>query len=151
MKNCLMVAGGIFLVLVLIGACAIGYVAYVGNKLDASSKTYVDECIPAIVSNWSKDELLKRASPQFHQAVAEDQVDLLFKKLSSLGQMKNYEGAKGDSNINYTTTNGKVITAYYVGKATFENGKAEIRIKLIQTDGMWQILNFYVDSPIFLK
>lgn len=151
MKNCLMVTGGIFLVLVFISACVVGYFAYAGNKLDVSSKAYVDECVPAIVSNWSKDELLKRESPQFRQAVNEDQLDLLFKKLSGLGQLKNYEGAKGDSNIIYTTAHGKVITAYYVGNATFENGKAEIRIKLIQTDGVWQILSFYVDSPTFLK
>jgi hypothetical protein len=53
--------------------------------------------------------------------------------------------------MSYTTQNGKQITAKYRAKALFENGEAEILIQLIEHDGKWQIINFHVNSPIFLK
>jgi hypothetical protein len=64
LRKFLVIIGGLFLVLVLVGAGFLGYAAYRGRDLDASSKAYVEENIPAIVSTWSKDELLKRMSPQ---------------------------------------------------------------------------------------
>jgi hypothetical protein len=41
---------------------------YTGNKSDASSKEYVDKILPQIISNWSKDELIKHASPEFRDS-----------------------------------------------------------------------------------
>ena len=69
MKKFLSIVGGIFLVIVVIGAGLIGYAAYQGRGLDASSKTYVEANVPPIISTWSKDELLKRSSPQLLKAV----------------------------------------------------------------------------------
>ncbi len=122
MKKFLSILGGIFLVLVIIVAGLFGYAAYQGRALDASSMAYVDENIPAIVSTWSKEELLKRASPQLLKIINEQpaQLDRLFQKLSKLGAMRSYDGAKGDSNVSYTTQNGKVTTASYIATAKFE-------------------------------
>gem|GEM_PF-5097444 len=60
---------------------------------------------------------------------------------------------KGDSNVSYTTRDGKVTTATYVAAATFENGEGNIKVRLIQSpsSGQWQFLNFYVDSPLLLQ
>jgi hypothetical protein len=96
------------LVLVIVVAGFVGYAAYQGRGLDASSKAYVEENIPAIVSTWSKDELLKRSSPQLLKAINEKpgQLDQLFQKLSALGPMVSFGEVKGDSNVTYTTQNG---------------------------------------------
>lgn len=53
MRRFLSIIGGLFLVLVLLAAGLVGYVAYQGRGLDASSKAYVEENIPAIISTWS--------------------------------------------------------------------------------------------------
>ncbi len=148
MKTFLMLVGGGALAIIAIVAVAFGYFAYLGNQLDASSKAYVDASVPAIVSNWSKDELLKRGSPQFHQAVSEEQANQLFEKLRGLGALQNYEGASGQANMSYTPQNGASTTASYKANATFQNGKAEIQVKLIQVDGSWEILGFYVNAPL---
>ena len=153
MKKFLSIVGGLFLVLVLVVAGFIGDAAYQGQGLDASSKTYVEANVPAIISTWSKDELLKRSSPQLLKVVNEkpEQIDQLFQKLSKLGAMRSFGDVKGDSNVSYTTQDGKVTTASYVATAKFENGEGRITVRLIQSSGQWQFLRFHIDSPLFLQ
>jgi hypothetical protein len=154
MKKFLAIVGGLFLVLVVAVAGFIGYAAVQGRDLDASSKAYVEANVPPILSTWSKDELLKRSSPQLLKIIDEKpgQIDQLFQKLSKLGAMRTFGGVKGDSNMSVTTQNGKVITASYTAAATFENGEAQVAVRLIQSpSGQWQFLLFHVNSPIFLQ
>lgn len=150
-KKVLIVLGVVFLILIFIGAAVIGYSAYVGVKLDASSKAYVDESVPTIVSTWSKDELVKRASPELRAMTSNGQLDQLFALFTKLGAFQSYDGATGESNISFTSKDGEVVTASYIAHATFENGKAEIKIKLIHHNDAWQILGFHVDSPLFIQ
>jgi hypothetical protein len=153
MKKFLIIIGSGFLVLVFLIACFIGYAVYQGQGLDASSKAYVEANILPIISTWSKDALLKRASPELLKSVNEksEEFDQLFKKLSKLGPMQKFGEVKGESNVAYTTQNGKVTSAAYVTAAKFEKGDVRIFIRLIQLSGHWQILSFYVDSPLFLQ
>ena len=152
MKKILSIVGGFFLLLVLVVAGFIAYGAYQGRGLDSSSKAYIEANIPPIISTWSKEELLKRSSPQLLKIVNEkpELLDQLFKKFSELGAMRSFGEVKGDSNVSYTTQNGKVVTASYVGNGMFENGEAHIQIRLILLSGQWQILSFHADSPLFL-
>jgi len=147
----LAVIGAIVLVLLLVVGGFIGYTAYIGNGLDKSSKEYVDDAIPAIVTAWSPDQLLKRESKAFQKATPDEQMVKLFEVFRKLGALKSYQGNKGEANISYTPENGKVVTATYVGSATFEKGDAQIRMVLTQENGAWKILGFRVDSPVFLK
>jgi hypothetical protein len=109
---------------------------------------------PAIISTWSKDELLKRSSPQLQNSLNEkpEQLDQLFQIFSKLGPMQSVGEAKGDSNVLYSTQGGKITTAAYVVTAKIKNGEARIKTRLIQSPaGEWQFLQFYVDSPVFLQ
>jgi hypothetical protein len=49
-KKFLAIIGGIALIAVLLIGGFVGYVAYQGRALDASSKEYVDKNIPLIIS-----------------------------------------------------------------------------------------------------
>ena len=153
MKKILSIIGGLFLTLLVIIACFIGYAAYQGRGLDASSKAYVEENVPPILSSWSKEDLLKRSSPQLLEAIERkpDQMDQLFRKLSKLGAMRSFTGVKGDSQVFYDIKQGKTTTASYTAAATFENGEARLTIRLIQNAGEWKFLLFNVNSPIFLQ
>jgi hypothetical protein len=147
MKSILIVLGVIFLILIVSVIGFVGYSAYVGTKLDASSKAYVDASVPAIVSTWSKGELKKRSSPQLLKSASDAQIDELFTKLAAqLGSFQSYDGSKGDSKVSYTTQDGKVISASYTSNATFQNGKIDVQVKLIQVNGDWMLLGFHV-SP----
>ena len=146
MKTVLMILGAVFLILIIAVAGFVGYSAYIGTKLDASSKAYVDASIPAIISTWSRDELIKRASPQLRKSTSDEQIGELFLKLAELGPFQSYDGSKGESHVSYSNQYGKVIAASYTANATFQNGKVDIQIKLIQINGEWWLLGFHV-SP----
>jgi hypothetical protein len=151
MKKALAILGAVVLVLVLAIGGTIVHFSRVGRGLDESSKAYADSVVPLIVGSWSVDALEKHASPQALKVTNHDQWIMVFSKLSQLGALKHYDGAKGDSHISYTPKEGKVVSAKYVSHAQFENGDADIRITLIQIDNEWQIWGFYVNSPLFLK
>lgn len=145
MKTIFSVLGIIFLVLAVAVAVVVGIAGYLGSKRDSSSKLYVDGNIPPIVSTWSKDELIARASPELLRTTSKDQISQLFDTLSvKLGAFQSYDGAKGQSNMSFTTQ-GEVTTASYISEATFKNGKAKIQIKLILHEDSWQILGFHVE------
>jgi len=153
MKKFLSIVGGLFLLLVLVVACFVGYATYQGRGLDESSKAYVEANVPVILATWSKDELLKRSSPQLLKILNKqpEELDQLFQKFSLLGAVKSFGDVKGQANVFYTSKDGKVVGAAYVSKAKFQNGEAEISVRLIQNSGQWQLLYFYINSPLFLK
>jgi hypothetical protein len=150
MKKFFFVLGSIFFAVIVLGVIGIAFVAIRGNALDKESKAYADSAIPAIVTTWSEKELLDRASPEFKKAVAIDQLDRLFGTFATLGRLHECEPAQGQSLMSATTQNGKTISGQYTAKATFEKGEATIKLGLIKHGDQWQILGFYVDSPIFV-
>jgi hypothetical protein len=93
---------------------------------------------------------MTRASLQLRQSVTDEQLDSLFAKLSQLGRLQQYDGSSGDANISVTAMAGTVVTASYVAHARFENGEAQIALRLVEDEG-WRITFFNVSSPLFLK
>ena len=144
MKTALIILGIFIVGLVVFVGGYFGFVRYEETKCDASSKAYVDESIPAIVSNWSKDELVKRVSPELLQATADDDLTTMFTKLSGLGPMQSYDGSTGEAKVHLTRTAKLQITAAYVAQATFPKGKAIIKVRLMQVNGAWMIASFAV-------
>jgi len=147
MKKFFIILGSIFLAIILLGAIGIAFVALRGNALDKESKAYADAAIPAIITTWIEKELLDRASPEFKQAVKIDQLDRLFRWVSGVGQLQKCEPAQGQALMSATTQTGKMISAQYSAKATFQKGEALIKLGLIKHGNEWGILNFHVDSP----
>lgn len=149
MKKTLMILGGTFLVILV--AIVIGFIflATKGSSLDKESKQYVEAAVPAIVSQWNKQELVNRASPEFMAATKGGDLDKLYVMFSKLGAFQKYNGAEGQANMSVTSKDGKVTTAVYVAKADFEKGPAEIQVTLIKHAEKWQILGFHVNSRVF--
>jgi Na+-transporting methylmalonyl-CoA/oxaloacetate decarboxylase gamma subunit len=146
-KKLLIFLGAVFLVLMIVIAALIGYTAFTGNALDKESKAYVDAAVPAIVSSWNEQELLKRASPEFQKATGPADVDRLCRWLRTLGQLQKYEGSQGQATIAVTPQTGKVVSAHYSAKVAFDRGRATIEISLIKRGNAWQIAGFKVNSP----
>ena len=146
MKKLFIVLGSIFLGVIILGAIGIALVAIKGTALDKESKAYADSAIPAIVNTWSEKALLDRASPEFKKAVTIDQLDRLFRWFSILGQPQTCEPAEGQSLMSATSQTGKMISAQYTAKATFQKGEAHIKLGLIKHGDQWQISSFRVES-----
>jgi len=150
MKKALMVFGVVFLVLITVGAIFLGYSIWNGARLDNSSRAYVDDVVPKILSAMSKDEIMKYASPEFQLFVSGNQLELTFHKLKGLGELIKCEKPTGQS-LMKVTNKGEEITADYKVTAKFKNGNADVYIKLGQSNEHWQILAIRFESPIFLK
>ena len=140
-----------FVVLLVAAAGGIGYIAYVGGKLDKQAQAYVDDAVPRIVAEWSADELQRRASPEFLHATKPDDLRSLFVLFAKLGPLIQYGGAKGQATIYASAGGGKRVTASYVTQATFKNGAATIEITLRQIDGVWRVDAFRVNSPALIE
>lgn len=151
MKNVLMIIGMFAVGSIVCVAILIGFFIYEGTKVDASSKSYVDANIPPIISNWTQAELEKRESDAFRKSTTEEELTKLFGIFAKLGPMKSYDGATGDANMSFFTGTGTQVTARYVVNATFQNGKAEILVVLIQENGQWEIQGFRVNSDALMK
>lgn len=151
MKKVFTILGGVFLGIIVLVVVGTAIFAVKGNALDKESKQYVDDAVPAIVSQWDMAELQKRASPELSVAVKEGDVEKLFAMFRRLGKLKEYKGSKGDARISVTTEHGKVISAAYVANAEFEAGPGEITMSLIKHGDQWQILGIHVNSEVFLQ
>lgn len=143
---------GIFFAVVLVAA-VVGFFFLVrnGSALDAESKAYVDDAVIAISSHWSKDELLKRGSPQLLARATPKDLDTLFEATTvGLGPLVEYQGATRQSWTSMAATSGTTVVAIYVAQARYQKGDATIRLNLIKTEGKWSIQGFYVDSTAMM-
>jgi len=68
-KKSLIILGSVFLVLILLVAGFVGSAAVRGSALDKESKAYVDGNLPILISTWSEDEVLKRASKELQEEI----------------------------------------------------------------------------------
>jgi flagellar basal body-associated protein FliL len=137
----------VVLVIVLLVVAGIAYVVVRGAALDKESKAYADTAIPAIVNGWNEKELLDRASPEFKKAATQQQLDQMFRWFGSLGRFQKVEPAQGQAVMSATNQTGKVVSAKYTTKATFDKGEATVTLGLIKHGEQWQILTFDVRSP----
>jgi hypothetical protein len=112
---------------------------------DADAKAFADAAVVAICTNWDRDELLNRASPELVGAIQVNGPDLFFGKLTAVGRLTKYEGAVGRAERTVYNGNAKV-TAHYKAKGRFEKGPAAVDISLVRfNENSWQISAFTVD------
>src|SRR5262245_29316008 len=110
----------VVLVIILLVVAGIAYIAVRGTALDKASRAYAAAAIPAIITNWSEKELVDRASPEFKTAATQQQLDQLFRWVSTLGRLQKYDPPEGHALMSATTQAGKQVTAQYTTKAAFE-------------------------------
>lgn len=148
----LRITGIFFVVVMVIVTCFVAYAKVRGGKLDATSKAYANEAIPAIFNHFDVDEMRRRESVQFAQAMTDEKLNNAFRKLRTLGAAKHIDPATGQANINFNPADRSVqVTAFYVAKAEFESGPAEIRLRLISVLDRWYVLGFFVNSEALIK
>ena len=150
MKKTIMALGYLFAVLllgVILGALLL---AYAGKRLDRSSRAYADAAILAVVTDWDVDELRKRASPEYDEAVDYGEVEDDFDALrEEMGGLVAYRGSTGDSLITLSFKYGIEITADYRATVEFEAGMAEVQVVLIRHAGQWRVLDLFLDPQAY--
>ncbi len=149
MKKVLMILGGTFISLIVVGAIVYSEFYYYASRLDKKARAYLDEVVPIIVTSWDSRELINRASPEFLQVYPAEKVDLLFDMLSKqVGSLEEYKGSTGQ--VKFTiTSNGGLVIADYIANAVFEKAPAKIKIQMIRRNDEWQIAGFLVNLEGF--
>ena len=151
MKKILMGLGIAFLCIIALLVVLFVFVVSTGTDLDKSSKAYVDQAVPLIVSSWNPQKLISRVHPEFLNQIPKDDITALFNMCSEkLGKLKEYKGSEGQANIDFSPR-GKTLTAKYRAQASFEKGDAQITINIMQNNGKWQIVGFFVQPKPFAK
>jgi hypothetical protein len=145
LKKAIVALSAGFILLIILGGLFVINLSATGKELDSQSKEYVDSAIPAIVLNWSEQELEKRADIELLKATPNNSIHNLFAYSSeNLGSFKKYDGSKGEASI-ISTNLETTITANYIANAEFEKSPATIQISLIKRGEEWKILSFHVN------
>lgn len=145
MRNVVIGLSIVFLVVLGGGIAFYYYASHSGGNMDASGKAYVDQAVPAIVSTWSKDELVKRATPQLQEKIG-DKVDDLFSRLhTGLGSFQSYDGATGKTYSHFSLREMRMTArAAYDASVTFRNGKMDMTLIIVWDGSDWQIAGFEI-------
>ena len=106
----------------------------------------MDSAVPAIVAQWSVQELIDRATPGFGQLASTNGPAILAECSQFLGPLVQYHGCQGL--CAYYLGEPSVIRAHYVAKARCSQGEVEIEIDLMKKNGQWKIAGFFPDSPL---
>jgi hypothetical protein len=146
MKKTLMILGGIFAVLIILGVIGFVVLSIKGTSLDKESKAYVDEVSPIILANLNRGTLFQYASEDLKNSASIEEFGKIFSWLSKLGQFKKYNGSQGQAHISVTTKSGKKITGYYEAQDEFESGPAKIRITTVKEGDDWKVVGFFINS-----
>src|SRR5208337_657619 len=119
MRRLLKTFGTVVVGLIVVVGAGIAYLAHVGADVDREAQAYVDTAVPAIVANWSVDEMRRQATPDMLQSVKPDDLRTLFALFGRLGPVVDYQGSKGGAwTIGTSTGQGKTVTAHVVAQAT---------------------------------
>ena len=138
--------------LVVGGGVAFFFLARTGAELDASSRSYTHQAVVAIAQSWNKDELWKRASPDFKKSTQLDDLTTLFDAANAaLGPLLEYEGADGQALMTKAIGSDGDIKAHYVAEGRFAKDQATFEIALHQINNVWMIDGFHVRSASLMK
>jgi hypothetical protein len=146
-RKFLHILGVLALIAILPSGVALGVFFYKGRALDAESKAFIDDAIPAIATAWSKQQFLDRAAPELRARVKPEELNAIFDRFSQLCPLVEYQGASGRATMSYMSGIGSTVSAAYIAKARCQNGSATFRIGLLKRDGRWMIRDFYINTP----
>jgi hypothetical protein len=145
-RKFLICLGALTSIVIVAAAVGLGALYFEARALDTGSKDFADTAVRAIAANWSKEELLTRATPELRKSVTSGQLNSAFHTFSQVGSLLEYEGSEGQWNMSYVSGADSIVFASYVAKARFRNGDATFRIFLTRRDGRWLIQGFQVKT-----
>lgn len=110
-----------------------------------AARAYVDEAVPAIVSDWQPSALRARASPALLQQTSSDEIDSLFNQAArQLGYMRRYNGSRGSDIVRFGVGQRENVVGNYDCSADFENGSAVIHVRVSRDGESWRISGFQI-------
>lgn len=146
MKKVLKVLGIVFLVIVVFFS-AIGVYTYLkSSEYSKTAVPYIKEKIHEL-SSWDSDVAKQYLAPQVLEMTKDEDLDKLMNWFSKLGSLKNIEEPQFvNVTSSATLANGQQTIATYTILANYENGVANITMRLLEVKDGFQIYQFHINS-----
>jgi hypothetical protein len=146
MKKILQAIIIIFLLIVALIISLVTYSYFKAEQYNNSAVPYINQKIPEL-SSWNPEVMKKYIAPDSSQKNTDEYLTILTLKLAELGQLKNFDEPQF-VNIESIETllDGKQTIATYNILTRYENGDANITIRLLEGDDGFKIYTFYVGS-----
>ncbi|HYR95129.1 MAG TPA: hypothetical protein VEM57_00280 [Candidatus Binatus sp.] len=141
--------GGAVVAFILTGL-SVGH--WVGPRLDAEAKGYVEQSLPMILGRWNPDDLAAQASPELLQALSPDKRALLYTiGAERLGPLRVVQNVKGGAVVGFWTF--PWLFTYggrFVADVQFEKAVARVSVQTIRRHGEWRYRFLFLSSDAFL-
>lgn len=139
MKKFIKIFLSVIVSLIIIIGLFIGYMFITGGELDDSSKSFVDNSIPKILSTWD----YKTFCDFSHPALIKKLNNKDFDKFSSIirknfGKYVKYNSSSGEATLIKTNLQ-NITKANYVSNVEFEKGSTDVSTELIYDKDKWHI------------
>jgi hypothetical protein len=146
MKKILQAIIIIFLLIVALIISLVTYSYFKAEQYNNSAVPYIKQKIPEL-SSWNPEVMKKYIAPDTSQKKTDEYLTILTLRLAELGQLKNFDEPQF-VNIESIETllDGKQTIATYNILTRYENGDANITIRLLEGDDGFKIYTFYVGS-----
>ena len=139
--------GGLVLLFILIGV----YTGYKEAGYRETAVPYIKKVIPEI-SKWNYKESKKFFEPSTFEKVTDEELSKLFEWFSKLGKLKSIEEPKFNQVYSGTAVResfGTIVTYTVLGH--YENGDANITIRLLDLGDSFEVYHFNVNSKALLN
>ena len=143
---------GIFLLgLILLFTLVAVYTGYKQSQYKESAVPYIKEVIPAI-SEWNAEKAKQFFVPSTFDNVSEEEFEKLFCWFSKLGRLQSIEEPEFNQVYSGATVQeGANTIVTYTVLAHYENGDAQIIIRLLDLGDSFEVYHFNINSKALIE
>ncbi len=141
--------GGVLVALVL---TILAVMPFVGPRLDAAARVYVEQSLPTVIARWNVNDLVSQASPELLDALPEAKRTALYNLCADrLGRLQTVRSVQGTSFVRFWTFPWSLtIGGQFVADVQFEKAAAHVTVRTIRRGGEWRYAFLGVNSDAFV-
>lgn len=138
-------------VLVLLAGLYLGFIALRQNAQLASGEQYSLAVAETILGSLDTGYFTSISSSQLLANLDPRGIQLKLDSFRRVGELQSIGEVRGELvNPAWLPSGEELVARYYIA-AEFATGPAEIYTEIIEEDGAWKILNFYIQSPLLVE
>lgn len=138
---------GIILLFILVAA----YTGYKQSEYKETAVPYINKVIP-VISEWDAEKAKPFFVPSTFDNVSKDDFEKLFRWFSKLGSFQSMEEPEFNQVLSGATIReGASTIVTYTVLTHYENGDAQITIRLLDLGKSFEVYHFNVNSTAFIE
>ena len=150
-KKVLKVIGIIFLCIIALFGAIATYTYMKSAQYEKTAVPYIKEKIPEL-SSWDPNVAKKYFAPEVLEITKDEDLIRLMRWFSKLGALKGIEEPQFiNVSSSATVSNGQQTIASYTILAHYENGDANITIRLLEVENGFKIYQFHISSMALIN